>query len=385
MGLCVHKTRYMKRIEVSPRPNWQNTIEQQGFLFNDEGNYWKENAAYSFTEQEILQIEKATGEIFSMCCEAVDYVIKREWYDRFFIDKKFGELIRWSWQEDQPSLYGRMDLSVNNNRISLLEFNADTPTSLLESSVIQWYWMKDVKPMADQFNSIHEKMLDHFKVIRKWRTSNLMHFCCQEGSMEDLMTVKYMEDVAQQAGLDTRFLYMNELGFDTRQNCFTDNLFEPIETIFKLYPYEWMLAEEFGPELIATREQCWWIEPAWKMILSNKMILCVLHELFPRSPYILPCKTTKPLTGDYVQKPIYSREGANVDIWINGRSVEKTGGEYGSEGFVYQQYAPLPEFNGNYPVIGSWVIGGEAAGMGIRESDGLITGNTSRFVPHFFE
>lgn len=385
MGLCVHKTRYMKRIEVSPRPNWQNIIEQQGFLFNDEGNYWKENAAYSFTEQEILQIEKATGEIFSMCCEAVDYVIKREWYDRFFIDKKFGELIRWSWQEDQPSLYGRMDLSVNNNRISLLEFNADTPTSLLESSVIQWYWMKDVKPMADQFNSIHEKMLDHFKVIRKWRTSNLMHFCCQEGSMEDLMTVKYMEDVAQQAGLDTRFLYMNELGFDTRQNCFTDNLFEPIETIFKLYPYEWMLAEEFGPELIATREQCWWIEPAWKMILSNKMILCVLHELFPRSPYILPCKTTKPLTGNYVQKPIYSREGANVDIWINGRSVEKTGGEYGSEGFVYQQYAPLPEFNGNYPVIGSWVIGGEAAGMGIRESDGLITGNTSRFVPHFFE
>ncbi|HET6559785.1 MAG TPA: glutathionylspermidine synthase family protein [Prolixibacteraceae bacterium] len=375
----------MKRIEFSPRPNWQNTIEQQGFLFNDEGNYWKENAAYSFSEQEILQIEKATGEIFSMCCEAVDYVIKREWYDRFFIDKKYGELIRWSWQEDQPSLYGRMDLSVNKDRISLLEFNADTPTSLLESAVIQWYWMKDVKPMADQFNSIHEKMLEHFKVIRRWRKSNLMHFCCQEGSMEDLMTVKYMEDVAQQADLDTRFLYMNELSFDTRQNCFTDNLFEPIETIFKLYPYEWMLAEEFGPELIATREQCWWIEPAWKMLLSNKMILCVLHELFPRSPYILPCKTTKPHSGDYVQKPIYSREGANVDIWINGRSVEKTGGEYGSEGFVYQQYAPLPDFNGNYPVVGSWVIGGEAAGMGIRESDGLITGNTSRFVPHYFE
>jgi glutathionylspermidine synthase len=375
----------MIRIETSPRPDWQNTIVQQGFLFNEGGNYWKENAAYSFTEAEILEIEKATSEIFSMCCEAVEYVIKREWYDRFFIDPKYAELIRWSWFEDQPSLYGRMDLSYNNGSIKLLEFNADTPTSLLESSVIQWYWLQDVKPKADQFNSIHEKLIAHYKVIRGWMKSNRMHFCCTEDSLEDLMTVKYMEDVARQAGLDTRFLYMNQLGFDTQKQGFTDDQFDEIETIFKLYPYEWMMAEEFGPELITTREKCWWIEPAWKMILSNKMILTVLHDLFPRSPYILPCKTTRPLSGDFVEKPIFSREGANVDIWINGKSVEKTGGEYGSEGYVYQQYAALPDYDGNHPVIGSWLIGGEPAGMGIRESDGLITNNASRFVPHFFE
>jgi glutathionylspermidine synthase len=375
----------MKRIEITPRPGWQNTIEQQGFLFNEGGNYWKENAAYSFTEAEILAIEKATSEIFSMCLEAVEYVIKREWYDKFFIDRKFAELICWSWYEDQPSLYGRMDLSYNNGSIKLLEFNADTPTSLLESSVIQWYWLKDVKPHSDQFNSIHERLIAHYKVIRGWMKSNRMHFCCSEESLEDLMTVKYMEDAAQQAGLDTRFLYMSKLGFDTQKQNFTDDLFEEIETIFKLYPYEWMMAEEFGPELITTREQCWWIEPAWKTLLSNKMILTVLHKLFPHSPYILPCTTNRPLKGDYVEKPIYSREGSNVDIWVNGRSVEKSDGEYGSEGYVYQQYAPLPDFGGNHPVIGSWLIGGEPAGMGIRESDGLITNNMSRFVPHFFE
>ena len=320
-----------------------------------------------------------------MCCEAVEYVIKREWYDKFFIDRKFAELISWSWYEDQPSLYGRMDLSYNDGSIKLLEFNADTPTSLLESSVIQWYWLKDVKPNSDQFNSIHERLIAHYKVIRGWMKSNRMHFCCSEENLEDLMTVKYMEDAAQQAGLDTRFLYMGQLGFDTQKQNFTDDLFEEIETIFKLYPYEWMMAEEFGPELITTREQCWWIEPAWKTLLSNKMILTVLHELFPRSPYILPCTTSRPLSGDYVEKPIYSREGSNVDIWVNGRSVEKSNGEYGSEGYVYQQYAPLPDFGGNHPVIGSWLIGGEPAGMGIRESDGLITNNMSRFVPHYFE
>ena len=375
----------MKRIEITPRPGWQNTIEQQGFLFNEGGNYWKENAAYSFAEAEILSIEKATSEIFAMCLEAVEYVIKREWYDKFFIERKFAELIRWSWYEDQPSLYGRMDLSYNNGSIKLLEFNADTPTSLLESSVIQWYWLKDVKPNSDQFNSIHERLIAHYKVIRGWMKSNRMHFCCSEESLEDLMTVKYMEDAAQQAGLDTRFLFMSQLGFDTQKQNFTDDLFEKIETIFKLYPYEWMMAEEFGPELVTTREKCWWIEPAWKTLLSNKMILTVLHELFPRSPYILPCTTTRPRTGDFVEKPIYSREGSNVDIWVNGRSVEKSDGEYGSEGYVYQQYAPLPDFGGNHPVIGSWLIGGEPAGMGIRESDGLITNNMSRFVPHYFE
>ena len=375
----------MKRIEFAPRPGWQNTIEQQGFLFNEGGNYWKENAAYSFTESEILLIEKATNEIFSMCCEAVEYVIKREWYDRFFIDRKYADLIRWSWYEDQPSLYGRMDLSYNNGSIKLLEFNADTPTSLLESSVIQWYWLQDVKPKADQFNSIHEKLIAHYKVIRQWMKSNRMHFCCTEDSLEDLMTVKYLEDVARQAGLDTRFLYMEQLGFDTQKQCFSDDQFNEIQTIFKLYPYEWMVAEEFGPELITTRDKCWWIEPAWKMVLSNKMILPVLHEMFPNSPYILPCKTTRPISGDFVEKPILSREGANVDIWVNGLSVEKTDGEYGSEGYVYQEYAALPDFDGNHAVVGSWIIGSEAAGMGIRESDGLITGNASRFVPHYFE
>lgn len=61
----------------------------------------------------------------------------------------------------------------------------------------------------------------------------------------------------------------------------------------------------------------------------------------------------------------------------------ETGG-YGEEGFIYQQLALLRDFGGKYPVLGSWVIDGESAGIGIRETDTLITDNYSRFVPHFF-
>ena len=198
------------------------------------------------------------------------------------------------------------------------------------------------------------------------------------------MTTKYLQDVAEQSGLNTAFTYIDQIGYDANIGRFVDDNAQLIDSIFKLYPYEWIANEEFGKYFSSTRDTCCWIEPAWKMLLSNKMILPVLHELFPKSEYILPCKYQMPPSTEYVRKPVFSREGANVEIWLNGSLAEQTEGEYGEEGFVYQQYAALPNFEGNRPVIGSWIIGGEAAGMGIRESDSLITQNTSRFVPHYF-
>ncbi|HYH15647.1 MAG TPA: glutathionylspermidine synthase family protein, partial [Flavisolibacter sp.] len=127
-----------------------------------------------------------------------------------------------------------------------------------------------------------------------------------------------------------------------------------------------------------------WIEPPYKAILSNKMLLKYLYELFPTSPFILPCSYGKPLSDSYVRKPVFSREGANTLVVHKNVVLEETGGEYGEEGYLYQEYFPIPTHNGQTPVIGSWLIGGEAAGMGIRESNGLITGNTSLFCPHYF-
>jgi len=128
----------------------------------------------------------------------------------------------------------------------------------------------------------------------------------------------------------------------------------------------------------------------WKMLLSNKAILPVLWELFPDHPNLLPAfdgdegTARSKLNGNYVRKPKLSREGANVSVVSGGRSVAETGGEYGEEGFVYQALAPLPDFNGNHAVCGVWIVNHEACGLGIREDSTLVTGNLSRFVPHFF-
>ena len=126
------------------------------------------------------------------------------------------------------------------------------------------------------------------------------------------------------------------------------------------------------------------------MLLANKAILPVLWELFPDHPNLLAASfDVRVLGGDgwassHVKKPLYSREGANVSI-RSAQGEHHEGGPYGAEGCIYQAYAPLPRFDGRYPVIGSWIVGDRAAGMGIREDSSPITRNSSRFIPHWFE
>jgi glutathionylspermidine synthase len=188
-------------------------------------------------------------------------------------------------------------------------------------------------------------------------------------------------DTAVQAGLDVRHIFVEDIGW--RDASFVDLKDELIPSLFKLYPWEWLIHEDFGKYLL--KEPCAVIEPAWKMLLSNKGILPLLWEMFPDHPNLLPAYTSpEKLGSDYVEKPLLSREGANITIRSGLRNVS-TEGEYGEEGFVYQQVCELPQFDGNFAVIGSWIIDGEAAGMGIREDTQPVTGNLSRFIPHFFE
>ncbi len=320
----------MERINIVPRNNWESKIQAQGFVYYK--GYYNEDTAYKFTASEIGNIEVATREIFDMCLKVVQYVIDNDLWDEFFIPRKYADLIKWSWNEDLMSFYGRFDLAYNGSDIKLLEFNADTPTALFEASVIQWYWLQEYNSSKDQFNSIHEKLVDHMKVCNQYFQDGKLWFSCVNHSQEDFITVKYMQDVAQQAGIENNFTYIEDVGLNTGKQFVTKSG-ELIKNIFKQYPYEWMFYEEFGELLIATKDECFWIEPAYKSILSNKMLLKYLYQLFPNSPYILPCEFGKPITKNYVKKPVFSREGANITIVSNGTIADETKGEYGEEGF----------------------------------------------------
>ena len=174
-----------------------------------------------------------------------------------------------------------------------------------------------------------------------------------------------------------------EDGHEARR-CFVDQDDQKIETAFKLYPWEWMWHEDFAEFL--PLETTRFIEPAWKMLLSNKGLLPILWELNPGHPNLLPCFESPELLGNsFAKKPRLSREGANVELVENGQVIERNEGDYGEEGFIYQALARIPEFMGNRPVFGVWMIDHEPGGLGIREDTRRITGNWSRFIPHFFQ
>lgn len=367
----------MRRRTITPRPNWVQRVESVGLIYHHtaEGVYWDESAVWEFTMDEILRIEKATQELHVLALKAAQHVIDNKRYAEFGIPPWVGVLIENAWNAEPPSLYGRMDLAFDGERVKLLEYNADTPTSLVEAAIAQWYWLQEVSPSADQFNSLHEKLIAKWKDIAAWSPIHFAHVNQSEG--EDLMTVTYLRDTAQQAGIETFGLSVEDIGWNG--DNFTDLEERPIHTLFKLYPWEWLIHEKFGSH-IADVEMSW-IEPIWKMLLSNKALLAVMWELAPKHPNLLPTYLDgPPFESSYVKKPKLSREGGNVEI-IDGSHSDREGGDYGEEGFVYQEIASLPEHNA---VFGSWLIDGEPAGMGVREPQAgrRITTNMSRFVPH---
>lgn len=374
----------MKREQRAPRADWQRKVEEVGFHFHTmDGTYWDEGACYRFSAAEVDKLELATGELQARCIDAVGRVIERGDYGRFRIPEAFHALIERSWGDDEKSLYGRFDLSWDGSgEPRMLEYNADTPTALLEASVVQWYWLQEVFPGADQFNSIHERLIARWQDMRgQLPADGRVYFACDAGSPEDQGNLDYLRDTAMQAGLDARAIDIARVGWDGRR--FVDEAGELIAALFKLYPWEWMVREEFGRHLLKATTRV--IEPAWKMLLSNKAILPVLWEMFPGHPNLLEASFEPGrFASEFVRKPIYSREGANVSITAGGATLESPG-EYGEEGFVWQAYHPIARFGEHHAVIGSWIVGEEPAGIGIREDASPITRNSSRFVPHYFD
>ncbi|MGE5457278.1 MAG: glutathionylspermidine synthase family protein [Methanococcaceae archaeon] len=384
----------MKKIALTPRTNWKEKVESLGFTFHSLDNlYWDESSAYEFSLSEILELEAATNNLHSLCLEAVQYIIDKNLFHRFQLSEETRDLIIRSWEEDHPAIYGRFDLGYNaslpeNDRIKLLEYNADTPTSLFEAAVVQWHWLQDYNAEMDQFNSIHEKLIAYWKyLIPYFKNQNLLHFACLNENIEDLTTTEYLRDTAIQAGVETKLIYMEHIGYNFEDHNFYDMDDQQIHNLFKLYPWEWLIKEEFAEGLYETPP--YFIEPAWKMLLSNKMILVILWEMYPGHKYLLPAFDTwtkfPGTSNNFIAKPVLGREGNNIVIMKNSVEIARTSGNYQYESKIYQQLFDLPGFSGNIPVIGSWVIGGESAGMGIREGNSMITDNTSRFIPHFIK
>ena len=387
----------MQRVPITPRPDKAEKLEAIGLSFHDWDHYWKEDAYYEFSAAQIDELEAAAESVHAACLQLVERVVNDPaLMTELAIPPSFHEPVGQSWNRRDPSLYGRFDFAWDGRGTpKMLEYNADTPTSLLESAVAQWYWQEDVfGGRADQFNSLHEQLVERWKAIVPAGAE--VHLTSLSDNEEDWVCVQYLRETALQAGLHPQHLYLEDLGFDAGARQFVDDRDRPIWHLFKLYPLEWMVREAFGAHLQDRQvlERTRLIEPLWKLLLSNKGMLPLLHRFNPQHPNILPAWFEPPAdAAAVVRKPLFSREGANVTI-LRGPGTHASvpaveiargqDGGYGAEGFIHQAYEPIRTFDGFTPVLGLWIVGDRPAGMCIREDRNLITTNMSHFVPHVF-
>lgn len=347
--------------------------------------YFSENTYYEFTEKQIDSLYDATKELHLMSLDYVSDVIRKGDYKSLGLNRDMISIIESTYAKTKDShIYGRFDLAFDPkvNTIKMLEYNADTPTSLYESSIVQWDWQQYHFPKADQFNSIHENLIERWKNF----PTNMYFTAHDDSGKEDWITLYYLLDTyLSSENKIGNCINLTDLGLNSN-NQFVDTSENVITDIFKLYPWEYMQNEDF----IRQASKANFIEPAWKVLLSNKSLLPELWKLHPNHPLLLESHyaTANSLAKDFIKKPIFSREGSNVSSTNeldprNENYYDFAVDLYASTGYVIQKDAQMPVYSGMTPVIGSWVVGDEPSGISLREDIGF-TRNTSVFVPHIF-
>jgi len=381
----------MRKVELAERPDWRATAEREGFAFHtiDGERYWDERGYYQFSEAQVVRdLQAPTEALHAMCLEAVGRIVDSEaLMTRLAIPPAFFDLVRRSWKQAQPHLYGRFDFSYDGTGpAKLIEANYDTPTSLYEAAAFQLIWLEEqmarglLPADASQFNTLAEDLVQAFAAVPG---QGAFYFSTISCSLEDRGTTDFLRRMAEHAGVRTRHIDLEDIGLSDNGR-FVDLQGQPIQRLFKLHAWEHIFHEAFGQAIASCDTQ--FFEPPWKALISNKGILPLLWEWFEGHPNLLPAvvdhNPQAPVPRGWVRKPYFSREGANVDIRTEGGLRVFEDGPYNDAPYILQGFAPLPKFADSYTLIGSWVIGDKASGIGIREDDSLITKDSSRFLPH---
>ena len=248
----------MHRIEVEPRQGWPAIIEEQGLIYwkteLPDGSmmpYWHESNAYTLTSDEVYEMEASVRLLLEMLVEAGDYIIENNLFSQMGIPGWAVPRIKETWESEPPMLYGRFDFAYGPDGFKLLEYNADTPTALVETAV-QWHWVQDVYGAGgDQWNMVHELLVQRWKELLPRLPGDRLYLLhtTAENSGEDFMTVAYLVETAREAGLTCELMPIEQLGLHPEIG-FVDREGRSMRSVFKLYPWEWMVHEEFADEAL---------------------------------------------------------------------------------------------------------------------------------------
>lgn len=362
--------------------------EALGFTFHtpDGREYWARDACYAVTPEAVATMEAAARELNGMIAAAVDRVVARGDYAAFGFTPRLAALVEESHRLSEPSLYGRFDFRLDpaDGSVKLYEFNAETPAALLEAATVQLAWFEETPdaPGSDQWNAIDDALVARWP---RMGLPHLIHFAAERDREDEIAQVAYLMATARAAGHEAAFLPVDDISWQAETGFVTPDG-APLAACFKLYPWDWLDAEEGGRLLPLGRTR--WIEPARRMLHASKAILVTLWEMFPRHPLLLPASLDRAaIDGPAIGKPALGLEGWGMTVEGTARdeSTEVAEGLPPSP-TIWQQWAPLAGHATPkglaYPVMGVWMVGDEPAGLGIREGDDRVTTFEDRFVPH---
>ncbi len=341
---------------------------------------------------------EAVNELYDMFVEAGEYVIENELFHEIGIPFNLIDAVKMSWENDVHwHLYGRFDLAggLDGKPIKLIEFNADTPTALFETSILQWAVLKlNNMEESHQFNNLYEAIRDNFKrlIMLEEDVSNFdehyegwkILFSSVKDNEEEESTVKLLQTIATEAGFETEFAYIDDVEFSDEEGVFYND--ENYEYWFKLIPWEDIAIEESDLARILTNimenQRAIILNPAYTLMFQSKAFMKILWDLYPNHPLLLET-SFDPLEGKaQVEKRIFGREGANtVIVDENHKVLAQTDGEYGDFGVIYQEYAELPTNDKGESYQAGVFYAYEACALGFRKG-GLILDNYSKFVGH---
>ena len=388
----------IKTLSVDPLD--KGLMEEIGMTWHTDkdGSDYIANELVEVTEAEAEAYYDASNELYDMHQEAAQHVIDKQLYYELGIPSNLVGLVEKSWEQRDLHLYGRFDLAggLNGLPIKLIEFNADTPTSLFETSIIQWALLKaNGMDETHQFNNLHEMLQENYRRLivgdgdpaefgERYNAEKLL-FSSIRDLPEDERTVRYLQNIAHDAGLYTDFCYMDEAGFIDRDGVYNKDD-QRADYWFKLYPWEDIAEEELELtrilEKIANHGDTQFINPAYTLLFQSKGMMKILCDLFPDSPYLL--KTAfDPLIGTaQVEKKLFGREGSNLTIFDEqGQTVAQTDGPYGHHKNIYQERAEFPRDSENRIYQAGVFHVREACGLGFRRG-GEILNDMSKFVGH---
>ena len=375
-------------------------LESLGFVWHtdsDESSYISDRLV-CITEAEAEAYYEATNSLYEMYIEAAEYVIENNLFHEIGIPFNLVELIKESWEHDVHwHLYGRFDLAggIDGKPIKLLEFNADTPTALFETAIIQWAMLKQNNLEEEsQFNTLYESLVENFKrlVVLEEDTDTFEEqyegwkflFTSIKDNPEEEQTVRLLQHIATEAGFETEFAYIDEIEFSNEEGIFYHD--EPYELWFKLIPWEDIALEESDLAMILTHiiqnQKAIIFNPAYTLLFQSKGLLKILWDLYPNHPLLLE-SSFAPLRGQkQVKKPIFGREGESVSILDeNTQPIQSNSGEYDNHKMVYQAYTQLPQDSEGLSYQAGVFYAYEACGLGFRKGSKILD-NMSKFVGH---